>query len=75
MKILAMTVLLSLITHGHVHRDQPGTNAEGWDEVYSHYETPSTERPRHYRYASRPTPSYRSSSRGVPTDSIGRFVD
>ncbi len=75
MKVLTATMLLSLITHGHLHSEDRATEAEGWDKVYSRYETPSTEHPRHYRYASRPTPSYRSSSRGVPTDSIGRFID
>ncbi len=72
-----MTMLLALITHGHLHvdSDERAKNARGWEEVCSRYDTPSVEHLRHYPYGSRRGSSYRSSSRGVSTDSLQRFID
>ena len=75
MKALSLTMLFALLTHAHARREDRGLDALGWEEVYSHFETPSAQHPKHYPYVSRHTPYYRSSSSRVPTDSLSRFID
>lgn len=75
MKVFTMTMLLSLMTHGHIHSGERAMNAEGWEEVCSRYETPSVEHLRHYPYGTPSEPYYPSTSRGAPMNSVSRFID